>query len=68
MMDTNRLTELETQVAFQDDVVQQLNAVVTTQQQQIEQLRHELRVLSEQLAALREKIISSGVEPPPPHY
>ncbi len=68
MMDTNRLTELETQLAFQDDVVQQLNAVVTTQQQQIEQLRHEMRILSEQFTALREKIISNGVEPPPPHY
>jgi len=59
---------METQLAFQDDVIQQLNSVVTTQQQQIEQLRQDLHVLQEQFTAMRENLISTVAEPPPPHY
>ena len=63
-----RLIELETQLAFQDNVIQELNAVVTTQQQQLDQLKREMQRLGEQFMSLTDKIVFSGNEPPPPHY
>jgi SlyX protein len=64
----DRLTEIETQLAFQDDVISQLNSVVTAQQRQLDQLQMEVRLLREQLTAMRDKLLSSVTEPPPPHY
>ncbi len=64
----DRLIELETQMAFQDSVIQELNTVVTAQQQQLDKLKRELHLLQEQLAHLNDKMVSSGNEPPPPHY
>lgn len=64
----DRLIELETQMAFQDSVIQELNTVVTAQQQQLDKLKRELQLLQEQLASLNDKMVSSGNEPPPPHY
>lgn len=63
-----RLIELETQLAFQDGVIQELNDVVISQQQQLDLLKREMQLLREQFASLNDKMVSSGNEPPPPHY
>ena len=53
MQDTNdRLEGIETQLAFQEDALEQFNAVVVSQQGQIDELRAQLRILQEQLSAL----------------
>ena len=72
MQDTNdRLEGIETQRAFQEDALEQFNAVVVSQQGQIDELRAQLRILQEQLSALPDGSPESAVDPAlekPPHY
>lgn len=64
-----RLTELESRVAFQDDTIQQLNDVIVRQQHDIEQLTVELQLLKQQLQALAPSlVVDQSQETPPPHY
>lgn len=64
-----RLIELETRLAFQDDVVQELNRVVVRQQQEIDTLRRELEALRAQIRAMAPTLVASRAEEtPPPHY
>lgn len=63
------LLELQTQLSYQDDSVQQLNDVVTRQQGEIDGLRREIEVLKQQLQVLvASQSEASGDEAPPPHY
>ena len=72
MQDTNnRLEGLETQLAYQEDALEQFNAVAVSQQGQIDELRAQLRVLQEQFKALPEGSLQSAVDlarEKPPHY
>ena len=72
MQDTNdRLEGIETQLAFQEDALEQFNAVAVSQQGQIDELRAQLRVLQEQFKALPDGSLKSAVDPAlekPPHY
>jgi len=65
----NRIIDLESKLAFQDETINELNEVITDQQQQLDQLREDIRLLSLRIASVAE---SSGTteekEPPPPHY
>lgn len=47
-----RLIELETRLAFQDKTLEELNEVVTSQQQQLDRLAEELRLLTNRLHPL----------------
>ena len=64
------LIELQTQLAFQEHTIGELNEVLTSQQKQIDLLTLELRLLREQMGTLEERVESAG--PPgterPPHY
>lgn len=65
----SRLAELESMVAFLDDTVQGLNAVVVRQQHEIEQLRQQLTVLRDKLKEFTpELVVPQSQETPPPHY
>ena len=72
MQDTNdRLEGIETQLAFQEDTLEQFNAVAVSQQGQIDELRAQLRVLQDQFKALPDGSLQSAVDPAqdkPPHY
>ncbi len=72
MQDTNdRLEDIETQLAFQEDALEQFNAVAVSLQGQIDELRAQLRVLQEQFKALPDDSLQSAVDPvldKPPHY
>ncbi|WP_455365515.1 SlyX family protein [Kaarinaea lacus] len=64
-----RLTEIESRVAFQDDAIQQLNDVIVRQQRDIDQLTEELKVLKQQLQTLAPSlVVEQAQETPPPHY
>jgi len=64
-----RLMELESRVAFQDDAIQKLNDVVVSQQEQIDLLLSELKYLNEKVRDLTSELIASeDQETPPPHY
>ena len=64
-----RLTELETRVAFQEQTIQELNEVVTRQQAEIDRLAQGYETLKLQLLELAPSLVAdSGEETPPPHY
>ncbi|MGH1537123.1 MAG: SlyX family protein [Gammaproteobacteria bacterium] len=64
-----RIIELETKLSFQDDLLQELNAHVITQQEQIDKLNVLCNLLREQYKEIVSSLpdTSSGDEVPP-HY
>lgn len=63
------IIELQTRIAFQDGVIEQLNQVVTQQQAQIDRLQRQLDKLGGQVENLQhDQLIRQADEPPPPHY
>ncbi len=63
------IIDLQSRLAFQEQTIQELNEVITDQQQQLDQLREELRILEQRIVSLAEtQPVSSEKEPPPPHY
>jgi SlyX protein len=65
----NRFIELETRLAFQDNGLQELNAVVVRQQREIDALTRELETLKAQLRTLAPELVANRAdEAPPPHY
>ena len=69
-MESNRLIEIETKLAFQEDTVQALNAVVCRQQRQIEQLEAKLAMLIDRYRQLAENQPPGNkpADEKPPHY
>lgn len=68
-MNDEQIVELQTRLAFQEDLIQELNSVVTQQQRDMDDLRRELRALSEHYKALLPSLVATlGEEIPPPHY
>ncbi|MDQ6963539.1 MAG: SlyX family protein [Mariprofundales bacterium] len=65
-----RLELLECKLAFVEELVEQLNSVVSSQQQQIEHQQRQLNRLSNQIKESDGYQQPSRVEdePPPPHY
>jgi len=68
MTTENRLIELETKMAFQDDLLQDLNDVVARQEQTIEKLWQANRMLKSQLDSVQGPAGEPTSEAPPPHY
>ncbi|NOX69447.1 MAG: SlyX family protein [Gammaproteobacteria bacterium] len=68
-MDDDRLIEIETKLAHQEDLVNALNTVVTDQQAQIVRLEELCRVLTGRVRAMSESATVDGPEDDrPPHY
>lgn len=64
-----RLTDLEIKASFQEDALDQLNAVVVRQQRQIDALLHELAALRNQLPDPdAPRPLRSLRDDLPPHY
>ena len=64
-----RITELESRIAFQDATINTLNECVVEQQKRIDQLQRQVQVLSDQIKnALPDLIADPSQETPPPHY
>lgn len=69
MLMSNELIELQTRVAFQEQALEEMNIIVTRQQDQIDSLLRELGMLRVQYDDLVHQ--SPGAEPDqerPPHY
>ncbi len=63
-----RIADLESRLAFQDDTIQALNDVVVRHQQALDRLRLQVDALIKRQEELSGQL---GVEPdelPPPHY
>ena len=64
-----RVEELESQVAYFENLQQQLDEVVVRQDREILQLKQALRDLAEKVSAMREGVVSgSAADEVPPHY
>ena len=66
---SDALIEVQTQLAFQEQTIAELNDVLTSQQQQIDLLRLEIKLLKEQLGLLEGRIeVGPLQDEKPPHY
>lgn len=64
-----RLIELESRIAFQEDTIGRLNDIVATQQQQIDTLRQTIDLLIRQWRdGSAAPVTDAANETPPPHY
>lgn len=68
-----QLVELQSQFAFQEDMLATLNDVVTRQQRQIDALQRELLSHSDKIATVMDHIADkrgseSAMDERPPHY
>ncbi len=70
MNDQERITELESRVAFQEDTLDKLNSIVTEQEMEIERLTRMIKIINQNLKSISSELPGSRTEdePPPPHY
>lgn len=65
----DRLIDLETRLAYQDQAISELNDVITKQQQTIMKLERLCASISARMASLAEALPSDGdSDETPPHY
>ena len=69
----DHLVELQSQFAFQEDLLRELNDVVARQQQQIDALQRELLLHTYRIAHVMDNLLDKGaaaalVDDRPPHY
>lgn len=63
------IVELQTKLAFQDDLLEELNNVVTEQQHQLMRMHNAIETLKRQVKSLQTEQQTSGeAKEPPPHY
>jgi SlyX protein len=68
-MTESRLTELETKLAFAEDLLETLNHTVSRQQGQIDLMQQQLRLLHQRLqAVLPDDDARNPRDEIPPHY
>ena len=63
-----RLIDVESRLAFQEQGLQQLSDVVARQQDELVTLRQALQLLQRRIESLPEQPHSGSGEEPPPHY
>ena len=63
-----RVIELESRLAFQDDTIAALNDVVVAQQRDIERLQQQVAILARRQEEMGGQFGIAEGEAPPPHY
>ncbi|MGF0240682.1 SlyX family protein [Rhodococcus sp. IEGM1300] len=63
-----RVNDLESRQAFQDDTIQALNDVLVAQQKVVERLQLQMAALLRRQEEMVGQFESSEEEAPPPHY
>jgi SlyX protein len=64
----DRVTELETRLAFQDDTIQALNDVLVVQQRTLERMQRQVAALIKRQDEMGGQFEASEEDAPPPHY
>lgn len=67
-MNESRLTELETKLAFAEDLLETLNLTVVRQQAQLDSMQQQLRLLHQQLQDALPDEVRTPRDEIPPHY
>jgi SlyX protein len=73
MTDDDRLVEIETKIAFQEDLTQELNKLVYEQQKKIDRLEAVCQALADHMRELTRTVAEGqraggAVDERPPHY
>tara|TARA_R110002049_G_scaffold261348_1_gene437463 strand:+ start:632 stop:832 length:201 start_codon:yes stop_codon:yes gene_type:complete len=63
-----RLNELESKLAFAEDMIEALNQTVVRQQSQLDLLQQQLRLLHQRMQESRPEETSAPRNEVPPHY
>ena len=63
-----RVTDLESRLAFQDDTIETLNDILVTQQRAVERLQLQISALLKRQVEMGGQFETSEEEAPPPHY
>jgi SlyX protein len=63
-----RVTDLESQLAFQDDTIQALSDVLAVQQRAVERLQLQMAALLKRQEEMAGQFDTFEEEAPPPHY
>ncbi|HXR02142.1 MAG TPA: SlyX family protein [Pseudomonas sp.] len=63
-----RVMELESRLAFQDDTIQTLNDVLVAQQRSVERLQLQMAALIKRQAEMGGQFEAFEEDAPPPHY
>ncbi len=64
----HRLEQLETQIAFQEKALDDLNQVLIDQQRQMDAMERQIRILAQYVQDTRVLEHEAAPEPLPPHY
>ncbi|PYE32376.1 SlyX protein [Idiomarina fontislapidosi] len=68
----NRIDNLESQLAFQEDIIDSLNQRVTEHNKELAEVARRMKYLGERLRQIQDNQSSPdadpSAEPPPPHY
>ena len=67
-MTEDRLVEMETRLAYQDHLVEELNKLVYEQDKRIQKLEETCKQLSKQFTDLSGALPAGESDDPPPHY
>jgi SlyX protein len=68
-MSDARFIDIETKLAYQEDLVEALNRIVGDQQRKIDELETACRKLADRVRDVSEELAARGIEDaPPPHY
>jgi len=62
------IVELQMKLSYQDDLLEQLNQVITEQQQQLSRLELALETLKVQVQTMQTTDIVNNADETPPHY
>lgn len=63
-----RVMELESRLAFQDDTIQALNDVLITQRRELDQLQQQMAVVLKRQEEIGNQFETFEEDSPPPHY
>ncbi len=69
-MDDERLAKIETKLAFQEDLIEELNKSIYQQQKRLERLEATCEALARRLSSLAESVNENkpSADERPPHY
>ena len=68
-MSEERLVDIETKLAYQEDLVASLNQIVSDQQRKLDELEAAYRKLVDRVVEQSEELAALRIEDaPPPHY
>jgi uncharacterized coiled-coil protein SlyX len=65
----DRITNLEIQLMHHENTIQQLSDVIARQQQEVDRLQRDLKLLTDQMQKITPSLMCAPEEEePPPHY